>query len=229
MRLARYLILLVLGLLAACDGKVDAVRYRMTVTVQTPQGVRTGSGVIETGVQKLAVGTVFEGIDYTLKGEAVAVDLPGGKVLVALLAGAQDPFAGVKATYIREVFRNAIMHGAVATPSLPKQYGAWEWAEEQTALRALKPRLTLPVEDYPLLVTFGNPADPNTVRRVAPSDLVAPFGPGYALRAITLKVTDEPVTRVLERQLPWLHEANKRVTADAGLGAGDLQPLVSAD
>ena len=228
MKVARYLILMALGLLAACDGKVDAVRYRLTVMVQTPEGVRTGSGVIETGVQKLAVGTGFEGIDFPLKGEAVAVDLPDSRVLVALLAGAQNPYAGTK-DYFRDVFANAMRHGAASTPPLPRQFGGWETAEAHAALRGIRPRLTLPVEDYPLLVTFGDPADPRTVRRVAPDDFTSAFGPGYALRSITLTVTDEPVSRVLVKRLPWVPEANKRVNADAGLGAGDFQPLFTAD
>ena len=228
MKPARHLIFIAFGLLAACDGKVDAVRYRMTVAVQTPEGVRTGSGVIESGVQKLAVGTVFEGIDYTLKGEAVAVDLPRGKVLVALLTGAQNPYAGGE-DYFRSVFGNAIGHGAIATPRLPQRFGGAEWVEEHAALRTIKPGLTLPAEDYPLLVTFGDPADPNTVRRVAPDDLASAFGPGYALRSVTLKLTDEPVSRVLVKRLPWVPDANKRVTADGGLAAGEFQPLFTAD
>jgi len=224
MKPSRSLILVALGLLAACDGKVDAVRYRMTVAVETPQGMRTGSGVIETGVQKLAAGTVFEGTDYTLRGEAVAVDLPGGKILVAALTGAQNPYGGSK-DYFQSVWREAMQHGAVPAPGLPRQFGGAEWAEEHATLRAIKPSLTLPAQDYPLLVTFGNTADPNTARRVAPDGLAAAFGPGYALRSIALTATDEPVSRMLAKRLPWLPEANTRVVADGGLAAGEFKLL----
>ena len=52
----------------------------------------------------------------------------------------------------------------------------------------------LPRERYPLLVTFTDLADPTTVRRVDPDDLAATFGPGVALKRVTLEITDEAVT-----------------------------------
>jgi hypothetical protein len=43
------------------------------------------------------------------------------------------------------------------------------------------------------------------VRRVDPNDLAASFGPGYRLNAITMTITDEPVTEgKVETVLGWL-------------------------
>ncbi|MBI2718450.1 MAG: hypothetical protein HYX36_06770 [Rhizobiales bacterium] len=62
----------------------------------------------------------------------------------------------------------------------------------------------VPREFYPLLVTFGNLGNPASVREVKPSDLAASFGPGFALKSITLEITDEPVTEGrVESVLPW--------------------------
>jgi hypothetical protein len=63
----------------------------------------------------------------------------------------------------------------------------------------------LPVEDYPLLVTFTDITDPTTVTRVDPANLSATFGPGVSLTSVTLAVTEDPVTEGrVEAVLGWL-------------------------
>ncbi len=58
---------------------------------------------------------------------------------------------------------------------------------------------------WPQMVTFADIADPLSVQLVDPDDLAATFGTGFALRKVTVQVTDEPVTlgRV-EPVLSWL-------------------------
>jgi hypothetical protein len=53
--------------------------------------------------------------------------------------------------------------------------------------------IAVPVEQYPLMVTFADLADPASVALVDPNDLAATFGPGVRLKAVTLEVTDAPV------------------------------------
>lgn len=60
------------------------------------------------------------------------------------------------------------------------------------------------VDNYPYLVTFKDIADPTSVVRVDPDDLAASFGAGYRLKAITVQVTDEPVTVGIAERLAWL-------------------------
>lgn len=60
------------------------------------------------------------------------------------------------------------------------------------------------VDNYPYLVTFKDIADPTSVVRVDPDDLAASFGAGYRLKAITVQVTDEPVTVGIVKKLGWL-------------------------
>ncbi len=71
-----------------------------------------------------------------------------------------------------------------------------------------KPSTKLPVKAVPLLVTFTDIDDPASVKRVDPDDLVASFGEGYALKAITLGITNEAVTEGrVEDVLGWIVEA----------------------
>lgn len=67
--------------------------------------------------------------------------------------------------------------------------------------------MILTPDRYPLLVTFADIADPASVKRVDPYDLAASFGPGYALKSVTLEVTDEAATQGrMEQVLGWLGE-----------------------
>ena len=62
-------------------------------------------------------------------------------------------------------------------------------------LEALREARAVPRRQYPMLVTFADVADPTTVARLDPDNLAASFGPGVALRGMTLEITDDPVTK----------------------------------
>ena len=68
----------------------DRLRQKITVEVETPAGLRSGSSVVETEVRKGKSWGDASGTTFRLKGEAVAVDLPGGRTLFALLRGGGD-------------------------------------------------------------------------------------------------------------------------------------------
>ncbi|MCP4188064.1 MAG: hypothetical protein GY763_10735, partial [Gammaproteobacteria bacterium] len=59
-------------------------------------------------------------------------------------------------------------------------------------------------DNYPLLVTFTDINDPASVARVDRYDLEKHFGTGVKLKAVTLEITGEPVTRgEVEKVLGW--------------------------
>ncbi|MEL7739057.1 hypothetical protein AAG614_11795 [Citromicrobium bathyomarinum] len=63
----------------------NSYRFRMTVQVETPGGVRTGSSVYEVSAEnKVAITREMATRGWSVKGEAVAVDLPGGRALFAV-------------------------------------------------------------------------------------------------------------------------------------------------
>jgi hypothetical protein len=135
------------------------------------------------------------------RGEAVAVDLPNGKTLFALLRSPRDVdwAARIVAQVApriphkrgEERFDNVLLVKGVV--ELPPQ----GWPE----------KLPVPAFDgYPMLVTFGDLADPTSVARVDPDDLAASFGAGVRLKRITVELTDDPVTTGIEERLGWLSE-----------------------
>ncbi|QYU68927.1 hypothetical protein J4558_01955 [Leptolyngbya sp. 15MV] len=180
----------------------ETLRYRMTVIVDTPQGQRSGSSVLESTI---TAGTQFgdaSGIRFSLRGEAVAVPLPNGKVLFALLG---SDTGGDPAIYHSNLVQNAAC--GEGRPSLqpdPALCGGaqWKvfrpWARERSLAAELGPSL------YPMLVTFDDMDDPASVALVDSNDLATSFGSGVRLRSITLQLTDDAVTMMIEEQLNWL-------------------------
>ncbi len=182
----------------------ETIRYRMTVDVETPEGVRSGSSVLESNITG---GTSFgdaSGIQFDLSGEAVAVPLPNDKVLFALLRPVEGGDAGI---YHANLMQSAACgEGRPSAQPDPALCGSaqWEtfrpWAREQVLAAELYPSM------YPMLVTVRDLTDPTSVQAANPGDFASVFGPGYALRRITVRVTDEEVTTGIERRLAWLHD-----------------------
>ncbi|MDP3550575.1 MAG: hypothetical protein Q8R81_09275, partial [Novosphingobium sp.] len=74
--------------LAGCGNK-ETMRYKMTVEVETPEGLKTGFAVRELEFRDRSGFPLGESRpQIKLRGEAVAVDLGGGRTLFALLTGA---------------------------------------------------------------------------------------------------------------------------------------------
>jgi hypothetical protein len=82
----------------------DRLRQKITVEVDTPQGIRIGSAIIETKVQQGMSFGDSSGTQFTLRGEAVAVDLPGDQTLFALLRGADAASADATTYQTRLIF-----------------------------------------------------------------------------------------------------------------------------
>lgn len=191
------------ALLAGC-GLIfpsDRLRQKITVEVETPPGLRTGSSVVDTEVHKGKSWGDASGAQFKLRGEAVAVDLPGGRTLFALLRGA-DGAAGDAAIYQARLISRALRAGAVANRTIAVD-GLDLMAVRKKAKDA-KVQLDLPPKLYPLLVTFRDISDPKSVEHVDPANLAATFGPGVNLKGIAVEITDEPVTMGIARRMAWL-------------------------
>lgn len=182
-----------MALLSSCNYRSEEFRYRMTVEVDTPQGLRTGSSVIEVEVSDPGPDSLPEaGITTRVRGEAVAVDLPGGKVLFALLRSPDSVDAA---------------SGYAYKALNPGQYrGDYAFIERTKELKRMRGTGVLPPDAYPMLVTFGDPNDPMSVMEADPDNLAATFGEGISIKRITIRITDEPVTTAIDDRLGWLSE-----------------------
>lgn len=190
-------------LLGGCGilGSTYSYRYKMVVEVETPDGLKTGSAVHETIVSKSNVdlGDLNAKRGMRTRGEAVAVDLPGGQTLFALL-----PDSSLTQAVLDPEWKNDWVDSA-------KRISSGDTPEGPIAMTGGKQtdRFAKPV-GYPMLVRFRDIADPKTVEEVDPANLAASFGAGVRLRRITLQVTDEDVTEGIEKRLVWLQQIPER-------------------
>ena len=190
------------GVLSACGYRGETVRYRLTVDVDTPQGLRSGSSVLEARIRQSGKNSLLtpeaRGVRTDLKGEAVTVEMPDGRLLFALL---RRP--GGYAGQIVGLFN-------YVTP-LPKFEGEYASVRRVEYLKEHGGAGVVPPERYPMLVTFDDINDPTSIREVDPGDLAASFGEGVSLRSIRVAITDDEVTTGIEKHLKWLPNTHGRL------------------
>ncbi len=188
-------------------------RYKLTVNVETPEGMKSGSTVREVHVQDFFIQLPESHPSHDLKGEAVVVDLGKRGVLFA-------PMDTNDYMTVYNVFPMEPGGGGGATRKGFIYY---------TFLKAGPKDLT--PEQYPRLITFKDITDPRTVELVfdagyekrhvdegngrghsvnefviRSNNFEKLFGKGVKLHSITIEMTDEAVTWGIEKWLPWLNE-----------------------
>lgn len=197
-------------------------KYRMSVEVETPAGVKSASGILAVVPWR---GYTPDGRTRTL-GDAVYVDLGGAKNLVALLAHFDKTLDPDGINYVALRAYTAAAGTRVNFNDMSRQTGL---VPVQGAL-------------IPLLVTFADPADPGSARLVSPDDSEAVLGKGFRLRRITAEIVPngfwpvdfggalgEPVTRAIASKLPWLNGADAPAAAATALKAAGLAGVEGSD
>jgi hypothetical protein len=197
-------------------------KYRLTVEMETPAGVKSGSGILAITPDR---GYSRRG-NTSASGEAVFVDLGGGKNLVALLAHI-DKSADLDAVnYVAMRAYTAAGGKRVNFNDMSKMTGV------------------VPVRGalIPVLVTFGDSANPASARNVSPDDSEAALGKGYRLRGVTAEAVPngfwpidfggplgEPVTRGNLAKLPWLNQPDASAAAATALRAAGVPDAGTID
>lgn len=190
-----------------------AWRYKLTVTVDTPEGTKSNSAVRQVNWKLKPRSGNSPRFTVKVTGEAVTVDLGARGVLFALLD--TDDY--------RWVFSN--FRGP---PGLTSE-GLTYYTNLKGVKAILNPRQ---YPGYPKLVTFTDAADPLSIELVMKwkSKKTPPypqsylleednfeklFGVGVKLKEITIEMTDEPVTESVLQKLPWLPEYfNRRLDGE---------------
>jgi hypothetical protein len=202
--------------------------YRLTLEVDTPSGLRRGESVIRTSFSP-SFGWPSRGIGW--QGEATFVDLGEGKHVVALLAAGPRGDGGTLHMLVSQAFFGLSQHGYLARAAI-------EVAELPAGTR-----VALTGETIPTLVTFSDPADPNSAKVVSPQGFGASFGPGYALRSASFEIVPAgiwplnllpipwpemvlgtPVTQQIEKRLPFLGTERERLRAQRVAAAAPYTP-----
>ena len=176
--------------------------YRLSLEVMTPEGPKTGSGVIQ-----VSYGSTFNlngggrrGV-IRVTGEAVPVDLGHGKFLFATLTNVMSGRQGSLGK----------LDGALDARWLPvKIFGFnWNWGEErslasQAAVAKEGGVREVPLVSLPTLITFQDLKEPGSVLLVRAENVSAVLGTGYSLTSATIQLTNDPPTEGIEKLLTWL-------------------------
>ncbi len=142
-------------------------KYRLTVEVETPGGVKSASGILAVQPDR---GYSRSGHTRTM-GDAVLLDLGGGKNLITLLAHADKTVELDGMNYLALRAYNAAGR-KVSFNDVSRMTGP------------------VPVQGVliPVLVPFADPGNPATARAVPPDGMDAALGNGFHLRSISVEV-----------------------------------------
>lgn len=220
MRLLAKLLLLVFSAAAvtACGDDVISWRQKLTITVDTPQGPRSGSAVTEVFVDVTrSTGGLFAP-QFKVSGEAVIVDLGLGKYLLALLS---DVAPSETARMAEAAFGKTEWIGRTAN-SREEVRAYFNEVRNFRGSRELAPFY------WPVLVTFNRADDSATLTLVNPRNTYAALGSGYKLKSMTLAMTDEhPSPGQVGKLLPWFSAAPPNLIENASV-AGRLPGISKA-
>jgi hypothetical protein len=179
--------LLVLAAGAAYAGVFsDSWRYKMTVTVETPEGIKIGSAVREVTVKRGIALTPQMTADIEVKGEAVAIDLEKRGVLFMISNG---DYAG---NILFKMFPGKDKKGKVVLP--PELYAPFVRFRDLGDPKTIENiRASNEMED----AKKQHPRRP----LIAFEDA---FGMGVSVKEVTMEITSEPITWGIEKYLPWV-------------------------
>lgn len=181
--------------------------YRIGVELETTQGPRAGWAVRGVRAEKLhELRWGATPVALFQRGEAVAVDLPGGQTLYALMD--PDPIRAWAAAFgVR----------------WPRDLDDW-------TIKAIGANSGSPSEQpgFPRLMRFRDSNDARSMEIVDPADLASAFE-GVALSRVTVQLTDDPVTSGIDRRLPDFGPASGLADWRRSLPESDPRRQISRD
>ena len=175
------------AMLAGCGllGGEKSYRFRMTVEVATPQGLKSGEGVLEVEIHKIFP---VPGISSTnsggIHGQAVVIDLPDGPVFALLKKSGAGQGLDVQVTQ------------ALAPDALFKKDGDYVATVARLGGWFAHAKAELPRADWPLMVRFRDLNDPKSVEEFEPD--------AVGVKRIWVETTSDAVTTGIEKRLEWI-------------------------
>ena len=182
-------------------------RYRVTVEIETPEGVKAGSAVHQLSNSPPWFYWPESVNPPSFKGEAVVIDL-GERGKVFALLHFQSWMNGLYQAF-------------------PIERGQSSKAGIEIYNKMLKPGLKGEWTTFqPWMVTFTDLDDPMSVKRVydqkqdfdslklkfvVEDHFEEVFGEGVKLKGIHVEITDDPVTKDILKILPWLPEYRSKL------------------
>lgn len=199
-----FALLVAVGAYAMGDLYVSGTwRYKMTVAVETPEGIKTGSAVRELSNSRSGIDLNWPHVVHTpgIKGEAVVIDLGKRGVLFSLISW--ESYKDIPSAFQLKEPR---------TVENIRHYNEHLKAGMKSVL----------TKDMPRFVYFKDLKDPQSVQAIDRNDLAATFGDGVRLQKIEIEITDKPVSITIDGILPWLNNIKANLDGTTITRSGNL-------
>jgi len=167
-----------------------AWNQKITLVVDTPDGIKTGSAV--TRVEWKRNHIFKDGGNWWRKvyGEATYVDLGNGKYLFATIGESTTTTMAIR----------------TLQPGYPRN---WSFKEFYEDFKNLKKPLIVSKDNYPLLLTFGDINEPASVMQVTHNNIEDVLGEEISVKKITIEATKKNVTlNRISSKINCLNSAN---------------------
>src|SRR6266568_2143923 len=179
-------------------GTTASYRYKLTLSLDTPDGVKTGFNVVE--IDYWTVVIPARGEASRARGQGIFIGLGSGRrpLVVLLTHNRRAHESGYEA-----IWQGTSPTGIVAKKCL-NVTSADKWSDVASRFRICRGVYSLTTAELPDLVTFSDLNDPKSLMLVAPNNLIATLGPGISWRSMTIQIVDEPLTKGIDEHLPWV-------------------------
>lgn len=191
-----------------------SLRYRLTIHIETPEGVKSGSTIQEVFHPPADSENIYNPHNQGVpRGEAAYIDLGERGTVFAIMPdppNARNRFFGL----IRGVFPTV--------PEIHDQLRFQELLQHYNDLSGVKDEV--PPGFYPMFVRFRDINDPKTIELVyerkdgSRKDMEQVdtdrfqefFGKGVRIKNMTLEMTDDPYEWKLGTKLPWIETMSEK-------------------
>jgi hypothetical protein len=226
--------------LAGCDKHVK-LRYRLDVSVNDNGQTLTASSVREYNITKYRypmLGVIGESKTH---GDAMAIPLHDRLLVVTMgrwaldwndyrtkgrlpkgCTGPSAPTELYKCRHGGDWLPLRALASAMGLPDPPENFQSVRQIAEASGTG----RIELAEDELPILVTFQGPPKLENVRVVDAHDLAAEFGSGVVLNKVTMTLTSDPITRGVDKRLPFLKGGPRGGTCavQSQFGADQISP-----
>jgi hypothetical protein len=189
--------------------EVFTYRYRLHLAISIDDKVATGSSIVEVvwqcgrsyGNNHDELGPCYP----SLGGQAVLIDLGSRGVVVATLHTGENiepvPDGAISAVWL---CGNAFGNKSTAGEELP-------------ALTKLSGRRNLVQSNFPRLVWFPKPDDPDTATKVTVQNIASIVDPTARITEAHVEITSDPIVIDIPSRLPWFAELRRRQQNGKGI------------
>lgn len=187
-------------LVVRCTTPVATLRFRMTVDVNTPDGIKSGSSVMKLVRERPflipmpGAGGSDRGGGLQILGEAPFVDL-GGKFV----------FMKFHDEFYRHEIKDTVFDGLRLRARYRSEANGGDGAIFRELSR-IKSQADVTPSEYPAFATFAEVTNPQSQTEILSEAFRAKLGADYSIDKVTIQVVanDEPLTTALTERFPAL-------------------------